>query len=162
MPSATLLTHQNFTTRHDMHLKLRSDLDGWIDLPLPAYSGLIMHPALHRGPCRCEHINRIYSHTKYIHALHAYYVLAKSSPETSGAGNPWNICKGFHVCTHGAISPPFLSSEIMGRCESTSFFELSGESQRPAPPSPFSAAGECHSGSACNPATSIALCGHVL
>ena len=32
MPSATLLTHDNFATRHDMHLQLRSDLDEWIDL----------------------------------------------------------------------------------------------------------------------------------
>ena len=31
MPSATLLTHEMFATRHDMHLKLRSDLDEWKD-----------------------------------------------------------------------------------------------------------------------------------
>ena len=31
MPSAPLLTHENFATRHDMHLKLRSDLDEWIN-----------------------------------------------------------------------------------------------------------------------------------
>ena len=83
--------------------------------PLPAYSGLIMRPALHRGRCRCEHINGIYSHTKYIYALHAYYGFAKSSPETSQERETLGISvKGFTFAPMAPFLRPFVRVRLWG------------------------------------------------